>query len=97
LVTNAPPSALRLGLLLSAANPKIIVLSASGGLAIGSAGLAGTSAIGTTLAFGLVASVTVASPLLAHIVLGERVLVPLGHVRTWLQRNTARRWPPSSS
>jgi threonine/homoserine/homoserine lactone efflux protein len=86
--TAVPSSALRLGLLLSAANPKIIVLAAAGGIVIGSAGLAVASAIGATVAFALVASVTVAGPLLAYLVAGERALGLLGHVRAWLQRNS---------
>lgn len=87
--TAVPSSARRLGLLLSAANPKIIALAAAGGLVIGSAGLVVASAIGSTVAFGLVASVTVAGPLLAYLVAGERVLGPLGRVRAWLQRNSS--------
>ena len=41
-----PASALRLGLLLSAANPKILVLAAAGGLAIGAAELTVAQTIG---------------------------------------------------
>lgn len=79
-----PGRAVRLGLLLSAANPKVALLGLSGGLALG-AEL--TSVLVPLLVFVLIASVTVAAPLVAHLLLGERVLEPLGRARGWLERN----------
>lgn len=87
IATADGPAALRLGLLLSGANPKVVLFAAAGGLQIGAAelSLAGTTA--TALAFTVVASVSVAAPILAYAVLGERVLGPLGKARDWLERN----------
>lgn len=89
LAEATPAVALRLGVLLSAANPKILLLAAAGGLAIGSgtAG-AGPEMVGV-LVFSLVGSITVAVPVLLYAVVGERVLQPLSKVRDWLQQHNA--------
>lgn len=84
-----PGSATRLGLLLSAGNPKILLLAATAGLAIGAADLTGSQTTGTVVAFTLIASSTVALPLLTYSLLGERILVPLGRVRDWLKAHNA--------
>jgi threonine/homoserine/homoserine lactone efflux protein len=84
-----PRTAARLGVLLSAANPKVLLLAAAAGLVIGSAGLATTEAVTATVAFTVVASSTVALPLLAYVLAGQRVLAPLGRARVWLQDNSA--------
>lgn len=82
-------AALRLGLLLSAANPKIVLLAAAAGLAIGAAELGSARAVVATVVFTVIASSTVALPLLLHAVFGERILRPLAAVRSWLQENNA--------
>lgn len=85
----SPATALRLGLLLSAANPKVLLLAAAAGLGIGSAEMSTAGIIGATVGFTVIASCTVALPLLLHGIFGDRILVPLGKVRTWLQQNNA--------
>jgi threonine/homoserine/homoserine lactone efflux protein len=84
LETATVSSAARLGLLLSAANPKVLLLAGAGGLAIGSAELTSTRTLVAALLFVVVASVSVALPLLLHLLLGERVLRPLGRAKDWL-------------
>jgi threonine/homoserine/homoserine lactone efflux protein len=84
-----PSTALRLGLLLSAANPKVLLLTAAAGLSIGSADLTATETVITTAVFTVVASTTVALPVLLYLIAGERILRPLGRVRSWLQDNNA--------
>lgn len=84
-----PATAARLGLMLSAANPKIVVLAAAGGLAIGAGEPAVGPFIASVAAFTAIASCTVALPLLLHLVLGDRVLGPLGRARDWLKANNA--------
>lgn len=87
--SSTPTSALRLGLLLSAANPKVLLLAAAGGIIIGSADLT-TGEIVTALAlFTVVAAATVATPPLMYLVAGRRVLKPLSHVKDWLVQNNA--------
>ena len=84
-----PPTALRLGLLLSAANPKVLLLTAAAGLSIGAADLSATETAITAVIFTLVASITVALPIVLYLIMGERILRPLGKARTWLQDNNA--------
>lgn len=84
-----PVSALRLGFLLSAANPKILLLAAAAGIAIGSAELPGAEAAVAILVVTLVGSLSVAVPVVLYLVRGERMLEPLGRARTWLERNNA--------
>jgi threonine/homoserine/homoserine lactone efflux protein len=84
-----PAAALRLGLVLSAANPKIILLAAGGGLAAGASDLATGETVVVLVLFTVVASLAVAVPLLLHLVLGEGVLAPLGRARDWLRAHNA--------
>jgi len=85
----SPAKALRLGVLLSAANPKVLLLAGAAGLAIGSAQLNTAGIVLATTAFTVVASSTVALPVLLYAVVGDRILVPLAGLRTWLQENNA--------
>lgn len=84
-----PGTALRLGLVLSAANPKILLLAAAGGLAIGSSELDARGVALAVALFTAVAASTVAIPVLLYLVRGERILGPLGVARDWLQANNA--------
>lgn len=85
---NATPrSACLLGLLLSIANPKVLVLAAAGGIDIGSADWLIQQQIIAVGVFASVASISVAAPLLAFTVAGPRVLGPLSHAKDWLLRN----------
>lgn len=90
LLSDASPSrAFRLGLLLSLANPKILLLSAAAGLAVGSAETSTTSAVAAFAVFTVCAASTVALPVLLHVLLEDRVLVPLLRVRRWLEDQAA--------
>jgi threonine/homoserine/homoserine lactone efflux protein len=85
-----PRTAARLGFLLSAANPKVLMLTAAAGLALGSADLATADIVAGLAVFTAIAASTVTLPLLLNLLFGERILGPLGRVRTWLQQhNTA--------
>ncbi len=79
-----PARALRLGLLLSAANPKVLLLTAAGGLEIDSAGLSRAGAVVTIALFAAVAASTVSMPLVLYAVMGERMLGPLTRAKDWL-------------
>ncbi|TFE42654.1 hypothetical protein E3E14_24585 [Streptomyces sp. ICN441] len=90
MLTGAHPArAFRLGLLLSLANPKILLLSAAAGLAIGSGAHATTSGVTALAVFAACAASTVALPVALHVVMGERVLAPLTRVRRWLEGHAA--------
>lgn len=84
-----PARAVRLALVLSVANPKVVLLAAAAGLDIGTADLAPAGTLATTVAFTLLASVSVAAPVLAFALVGARVLPPLEKAKDWLVRNNA--------
>ena len=89
LESATPRSAARLGLLLSLANPKILLFCAAAGLGIGASTATGVTAAVTVVLFALAASVSVALPLLAHVVLGDRATAPLRRANAWLtEHNT---------
>ena len=82
LAEYAPRNAFRLGLLLSLANPKVLLLAVAGGLAVPEAAY-----IGPAFVFVALACATVALPLLLHLSAAERVMAPLGRARDWLIRH----------
>ena len=83
------PKALGLGFLLSAVNPKNLIIAAGAGLIIGS-GTVGVGGDAAAIAlFTVIASSTVAIPVLAHLVAAERMTRPLESLRKWLQDNNA--------
>jgi threonine/homoserine/homoserine lactone efflux protein len=84
-----PPSALKLGLLLSAANPKIVLLAAAAGVGIGAAELPPARTLVVVVLFTVLGSITVALPMVAHAIGGDRALAPLGRARDWLETNNA--------
>ncbi len=89
-ISDATPArALRLGLLLSGANPKVLLLTAAGGLAIYSTGLSRAGTGVTIASFAAVAASTVSIPLVLHAAMGERMLGPLGEAKDWLRLHNA--------
>jgi hypothetical protein len=84
LQTATPRSACVLAIVLSAANPKVLLLAAAGGIDIGSAEWALQQQIVVIGVFAFVASISVAAPILAYTVAGPRVLGPLAAVKDWL-------------
>jgi threonine/homoserine/homoserine lactone efflux protein len=89
LTEATPAAAVRLGLTLSAANPKVALLAVAAGITVGSAGYPIGDVVVLLVLFTVVASLSVALPLLAHLVLGPRVEAPLRRVGDWLERNQA--------
>ena len=69
--------ALGLGFLLSAINPKNLIMAAGAGVIIGSAGLSVGSEIGTIAVFTVIAGSTVAVPVIAYLVAAEKMRGPL--------------------
>lgn len=82
-----PRRAYSLGLLLSVANPKIVLLAVAGGMTIGAEEVGARAEIAAIVLFTAVASVTVAAPLVAYVIGGQRVLGPLRRVNDWLERH----------
>lgn len=85
----SPLGSLRLSLLLSVANPKVLLLAAAAGLAIGSAQVGVGSQVATIVFFTVIAASTVALPVLLFAAIGSKMLSPLGVVRAWLERHNA--------
>lgn len=84
-----PRSAARLGVLLSLANPKILLFSAAAGMIIGASTTSPGESVVVVVLFTLAGSVTVALPLLAHLLLGDRATAPLQRADTWLTDHNA--------
>jgi hypothetical protein len=74
---------------LAVANPKVLFLCAAAGLAIGSAGLGATHAWIAVAWYVAVAGSTVAIPILAYAVSGDRLDEPLRRLKDWMERQHA--------
>jgi len=83
------PKALGLGFLLSGVNPKNLIIAAGAGLIIGSSAVGVGGDAAAIALFTVIASSTVAIPVLAHLVAAARMTRPLESLRKWLQDNNA--------
>lgn len=84
-----PPRAAVTGVVLTVVNPKVLFICAAAGLAIGSAGLDGYHAWLAVAWYVAVAGSTVAAPVLAYAVSGDRLAGPLARLRDWMERQHA--------
>ena len=82
-----PGKALVLGLLLSAVVPKNLLIALSAGLIVGLAGFSGGQAAVVIVLFTVIATSTVAVPVVAHLVASARMRGPLESLREWLVEN----------
>ena len=81
--------ALVLGFLLSALNPKNLLMGIAAGVAIGAdTTSAGTAAV-AIIVYTVIAASTVAIPVIAYLVASKRMAGPLDSLRTWLLHNNA--------
>ena len=85
--TLKPGAALGLGLLLSAANPKNLLLMAGGAIAITQADLGSTDSVIAVAIFTVIGSCTVVIPTLAYLVMGSKVQPKLDNAKAWLWAN----------
>lgn len=83
------PKALGLGFLLSAINPKNLIMAAGAGVTIGSAGLTLGGEIGAIAVFTIMAASTVAIPVIAYLVAADKMRGPLDRLKAWLEANNA--------
>jgi threonine/homoserine/homoserine lactone efflux protein len=79
--------ALGLGFVLSAVNPKNLLMCIAAGSTIGSAGLGTSEVVAAIAIFTLIGASTVAVPVVGFLVAHERLRRPLDELRTWLQAN----------
>lgn len=78
-----------LGLVLSAANPKNLLLCAGAGLAIGTASLDIAASSVAIVVFTVVATASVTAPVILYAVARDRMTAPLESLRVWLTMNNA--------
>ena len=71
---------------LTALNPKVLFVSAAAGFDIGTAGLGSSRAWIAVAYFVAVAGSTVAIPVLAYVVSGDRLDEPLRRLKDWMER-----------
>ena len=78
-----------LGFLLSAVNPKNLLMAVGAGVIIGTGGLTVGEAAIVILVFVLIAACSVAIPVIAYLVASKRMAGPLESLRGWLVQNNA--------
>jgi threonine/homoserine/homoserine lactone efflux protein len=89
LTTISPGRALVTAAVLCVLNPKVLFICAAAGLAIGTEGLGRTGVWLAELCYVLVAASTVAIPILAYTVSGERLDPALAKLKDWMERQHA--------
>ncbi|MGE2715478.1 GAP family protein [Mycolicibacterium litorale] len=88
MTTLGPGKAATAAAALTVANPKVLFICVAAGLAIGSAGL-GNAVWLAVVYFAVVAGSTVALPILAYAVSGDRLDDALTRLKDWMERNHA--------
>jgi threonine/homoserine/homoserine lactone efflux protein len=78
-----------LGFLLSAVNPKNLLMAIGAGVIIGSGGLTVGETTLVIVIFVLIAACSVAIPVIAYLVASARMAAPLESLRAWLVHNNA--------
>ena len=89
LSTITPTRAALTAAALTVLNPKVLFICAAAGLAIGTAGLDDSHAWLAVAWYVAVASSTVAAPILAYAVSGDRLDGPLARLKDWMERQHA--------
>ena len=80
---------LGLGFLLSAVNPKNLLMAISAGLIIGSAALPTRSVVIAVVVFTVIAGCSVSIPVIGYLAAAKAMTKPLESLRTWLVHNNA--------
>jgi len=79
-----PAKALALGLLLAGVNPKNLMLSLAAGAGLAALGLSTSEAVWSWAVFVVVASLTIAGPVVYYLVGGEKAKATLDEFKGWL-------------
>lgn len=79
-----PAKALGLGLLLAGVNPKNLMLAAAAGAALAALGLSTANAVGSLIVFVVVASLTIAGPVVYFLLGGDDAKARLDEMKNWL-------------
>ena len=80
---------LGLGLLLSCANPKNLMMAISAGVSIGGAALSGWESTLVVIIFVVIAACSVVIPVIAYLAAADKMRQPLDSLRSWLEHNNA--------
>ena len=84
--TLTPVKGLGLGVLLSALNPKNLIMAAGAGVVIGKSDLNTGQIVVVIVVYTAIAASTVAVPIVAYLIAADRMAQPLEALRTWLVR-----------
>jgi len=87
--TMTAPRGLVLGFLLSAVNPKNLLMAAGAGVIIGTSALTGGEITLAIVVFVVIAACSVAVPVISYLVASKRMAAPLEALRGWLVQNNA--------
>ena len=82
--TLAPPKAFGLGLLLAGVNPKNLMLAAAAGASLAGLGLSTGDAVGSLIVFVVIASLTIAAPVVYYLIGGDHAKARLDEIKNWL-------------
>ncbi len=80
---------LGLGFMLSALNPKNLLLVVAAAVAISTGGLSTGQEIGALLVFVLIAASTVAVPVIGYLIVGDRADAAFASAKVWLIQNNS--------
>ncbi len=89
LMESGPKQAVRYGVLMSAANPKELLMALAAGLTVAAAGVSPAQATVSLAVFVAVGAASVVAPLVVFLLGGQSTLRALSRAREWLQRNNA--------
>lgn len=83
------PKSFGIGFLLSAVNPKNLGLTIAAMAKVSTSGLSTAEEVGTLVVFVVIASLTVAAPVLLNVILGARAQPTLTTMKDWLAENNS--------
>lgn len=78
-----------MGFMLSALNPKNLLLVAGAAVVISTSGLSTSEEVGALLVFTLIAASTVAVPVIGYLIVGDRADSTLANAKDWLIQNNS--------
>jgi hypothetical protein len=85
----SPLQAMTLGFVLSAVNPKNLMLAVAAAVTIAATDLAGVGQVLAFVVYSLLATLGVAAPVVVYYTMGERSETIIGNLRAWLAHNNA--------
>jgi threonine/homoserine/homoserine lactone efflux protein len=87
--TLSPGRAFGLGVLLAGVNPKNLVLTLAAGTALAQLGAGGSDAVVAIVVFVVLASLTIAAPVLSSLLGGDAARHTLDEMKDWLRTHNA--------